>query len=886
MFRQTFSKTAIVHCAIWCLAISANIFLSVFVSASAYAQSVLQAEFDPAIPTLTEVVGHAPGARVTSPQEANSYARALAEAAPNRLKMIQYATSWEGRPLHYLVLTSPENMARIDAIQADLANIAAGRSGNGSALPVTWLGYAVHGNEIAPTDAALMMAYHLLAARDDPRVQQIMSESIVVLDPMQNPDGRARFVNQFRSAVGIDPASDRQAAEHDEPWPSGRVNHYMFDLNRDWFTLSQPETRGKVAAIREWNPVVMVDVHEMGGDETYFFSPAAQPINPNITDTQQRAYEIIGRNNAAYFDRIGEPYFTREVYDLFYPGYGDTWNTHQGAIGSTYEQGSARGLVFERRDGTDLSYADGVRNHFIASFATAEAVAQNADRFLSDYASYRAANANGAAGRGVYVIDLSNRRWNAESLGRRLAAQGIEVRRQAGPVSVCGRSYPQGYIAVPQAQPAARLVRSLLDRDTPLPADFVTDQEQRRSDDLPHELYDVTAWSVGLMSGVDVNLCASAVDGEALLTDTPIEALPQGAGEIAIAVPWTDSGQARLVTLALREGLVAHGTDEAFVKDGRSYPRGTVLFPAGRNNPEAMSRLRELALEIGAETVAFDSSWVEDGPNLGSEAFARLTLPKVAIAWDDGISPLSAGAMRYVLERRLGLPVVPIRTDRFGRADLSDYDVVIVPDGSPHGDLGESGITTLRSFVERGGVLVTVGNSLTAFTSGEDPLITVQREAALGREPSSEEKEEALLTQAREFASEDEYRDAIADQSALPDTLPGALLNTVADQDHFLSAGYDSGAVVLASGAQIFTPLDRANGSNVLRFENADELVASGYVWDENRRQLAFKPYLMAQPTGRGMAIAFAHDPATRAYLDGLDLLLANAVLIAPSRVR
>ncbi len=852
----------------------------------ANAQSFLEGEFDPAIPTLTEVVGHAPGERITSVSEATRYMQALVEAAPERVRMVRYATSWEGRPLDYLIFASPANMARLGSIQADLATIASGRTSNGSALPVTWLAYGVHGNEISSTDAALMMAYHLLAARADPRVERILSESIVVLDPMQNPDGRARFVNHFRTAVGIKPAGDRQAAEHDETWPSGRVNHYMFDLNRDWFTLSQPETRGKVAAIREWNPVVVVDVHEMGGDESYFFSPAAEPINPNITDAQRRAYEIIGRNNAAYFDRMGEPYFTREVYDLFYPGYGDTWNTHQGAIGSTYEQGSARGLVWERRDGSELTYATSVRNHFIASFSTADAVAQNADRFLSDFANYRAANANGAAGNGAYVIDLSVRRWNAEALGRRLAAQGIEVRRQQGSASACGRSYPNGYLAVPQAQPAARLVRSLLDQDTSLPRDFVIEQERRRSQDLPHELYDVTAWSVGLMSGVEVNLCGSSVQGVVLNGDEPIAPVVNGSSDFAIAVPWTDSGQARLVTLALLEGLEGHVTDEAFTKQGRTYPRGTVLFPALANGPEKIARLRELANEVGAQTVGLADSWVEEGPNLGSEAFVRLTLPKVAIAWDEGISQLSAGGLRYVLERRLGLPVVPIRTHRFASADLSDYDVVLVPSGSPSSTLGEGGRATLRAFVERGGVLVAVGGSLSTFTGGDDPLIAVQREAALGRDPSAEDGDESALKAASEFTSEDEYRDAIADQGALPDTLPGALLNTVADREHFLSAGYDAGAVVLASGSQIYTPLDRSDGINVLRFEATDQLIASGYVWDENRRQLAFKPYMMAQPTGRGLTIGFVHDPATRAYLDGLDLLLANAVLIAPSRVR
>lgn len=869
----------------WCLPLLAFLgALGAVVPAGA--QSFAEGDFDPEIPTLTAAVGHAPGARITSPDQTYAYLQALAAAAPDRARLVQYATSWEGRPLYYLVLSAPENMAKIDAIRADLATIAAGRPGNGTAIPVTWLAYGVHGNEISSTDAALMTAYHLLAAKDDERAARIMANTIVVIDPMQNPDGRARFVNNFLASTGIVPDADRQAAEHDEPWPSGRVNHYMFDLNRDWFTLSQPETRGKVAAIRQWNPVVVVDLHEMGGDETYFFSPAAQPFNPNLTPAQIRAYELIGRYNAAAFDARGEPYFTREVYDLFYPGYGDTWNAHQGAIGSTYEQGSARGLVFARRDGTELTYADGIANHFTASMATAAAVADNPQRFLSDFAAYRAGNASGAAGKGAYVIDLAKRRWNAERLGRRLAAQGITVLRREGSASICGKSYPSGYLAVPQAQPAARLIRSLLDRDTPLPPDFLAEQERRRSVDLPHELYDVTAWAVGPMAGVDISLCNAAVAGDALAADAPIAPKVEGAGAFAIAVPWTDSGQARLVTLALREGIEGRVTDKAFATGGREFPRGTVVFPAGSNTPAKMERLAALTREIGAQTVALESGWVDSGPNLGSEHFVRLTLPRVAVAWDDGVSQLSAGALRYVLEQRIGLPVTPIRTARLGRADLGEYDVVLVPEGDPSSVLGDAGLRALRSFVQRGGVLVAIGDSLETFSSGDNPLLAVRREAALGRDPGEADEEKGELAEGTEIASDTAYRETIKDQAALPDTLPGALLNVVGEPDHFLSAGYDDGAVVLATGTQIFTPVGRDKGVNVMRFAAPGNLIASGYVWDENRRQLAYKPYLMAQQHGRGLVIGFAHDPSTRAFLEGLDLLLANAVLVAPSRVR
>jgi len=397
----------------------------------------------------------------------------------------------------------------------------------------------------------------------------------------------------------------------------------------------------------------------------------------------------------------------------------------------------------------------------------------------------------------------------------------------------------------------------------------------------------VTAWSVGPMAGVDVALCNVAATGEPLSADAPIAAKQDGSGTFAIAVPWTDSGQARLVALALREGIEGRVTDKAFTTAGREFPRGTVVFPAGANTPEAMGRLTVIAGEVGAQTVALDSGWVDSGPNLGSEHFVRLTLPRIAVAWDDGISQLSAGALRYVLEQRLGLPVVPIRTSRLARADLSDYDVLLVPEGDPSGVLGDAGQRAIRSFVQRGGVLVAIGDSLETFSSGDTPLLAVKREAALGREPDAAEDDgKDSLAEAVEIASDAEYREAIKDQQALPDTLPGALLNVVADPDNFLSAGYDDGAVVLATGTQIFTPLDRAKGINVLRFAAPGNLIASGYVWEENRRQLAYKPYLMAQPQGRGLVIGFAHDPSARAYLEGLDLMIANAVLVAPSRVR
>ncbi|APE28302.1 M14 family metallopeptidase [Aurantiacibacter gangjinensis] len=847
------------------------------------AQSFLEGEFDAEIPTLEAVAGHRSGEQITRPDMVIAYMQALAQAAPERMRLVEYARSWEGRPLVYAVITSRDNMARIDDIQADVQRIGNGGEPVAGSVPVTWLAYSVHGNEISGVDAGLALAYHLLAAEGDELVDTILRDSVVVIDPMQNPDGRARFTSSYYQQLGIEPSGNRYTAGHDEPWPNGRTNHYLFDLNRDWFALTQPETRGKVAAIAAWQPVVLADVHEMGGDQTYFFPPSADPFNPYITDDQRRKQELLGQNMGQWMDRIGEPYYTREIFDAFYPGYGDTWPTLNGAIGMTFEQGSARGLVWNRSNGEVLTYGEGVRNQFVTSLATAETVARNAGLFLRDYAAYRREGAQGGVGTGWFVIDLADRRYNAESLARRLAHQGIAVGRVSGSASACGRTYPQGYLSVSMRQPNARLIRSLLDRDVELPADFIASQEDRRAVDLPHEIYDTTAWSVGQMSGLDVTECASASAGTPIAADEPIAAEMRGAGAFGLAVPWTDSGQIRLVAQAMRAGLVGRATDTAFTAEGRRFPRGTVVYTLSENDG-SLSELESLARQIGAETVPLSSSWVQDGPNLGSNSFVRVSEPRIAILWEDGISPLSAGATRYVIEQRFGLPVAPIRTGTVARADLGEWDVIIAPDSF---SLSSGVQSALRSYVRGGGVLVAYGNAVSSFASGDDALFSTNAETVLDGEPGEDGDSDGDTSAGTAIESLEDYREAIVDRSRRPDTLPGALLNTVVDEENFLASGYDDAPpVVFADGSLILTPLSLSAGTNVVRFAEPDNLIASGYVWEENRRQMAFKPYLIAERTGRGMAIGFVHDPTVRGYLDGLDLLLANAVMIAPSRVR
>ncbi|MDG5487654.1 M14 family zinc carboxypeptidase [Sphingomonas sp. BGYR3] len=860
------------------------------------AEGLIKAEYDSAVPTLETVVGHATGARITRPEDLVRYLEALAAATPDRTRLVTYARSWEGRPLVYLVIGSAANIARLDAIKADTARLAEGRAlapAERAAIlartpAVAWYGAGIHGNEITPPESALALAHHLLAARGDALVDRILAETVVIIDPSQNPDGRARFVNNFESAMGLEAQGDRYTAEHDEPWPGGRTNHYLFDMNRDWFAATQPETRGRLAAFREWNPAVFVDSHEMSGDDSYYFGPPADPVNPLITPRQNQAQIEFGKGRGAWFDRYGIPYFTREVYDAFYPGYGDMWPTLNGSIASTFEQGSPRGLTFTRRNGDTLTYRDGTFNNFIAALSTLETLANGRERILSDYADFRrSAVVEGERASDRYVvIDRSVRRGQAERLAATLAGQGIAVRRMA-PGTLCGRSYPDGALIIDKAQPNGRLIRALLDPDVALPQKFMAEQERRRKAGLPHMLYDVTAWTLPLMEGITAGRCGTI--GGASLSPVAADGPPPAKAEIGegfgYAVPWSDAGQARFVIAALRDGLTGSVTDEPFVVQGRRYGKGTVVFPVKGNPADLPQRLATLAQQHGAEVATLTSSWVDEGPNFGSDAFARLKLPKIAMAWDEGTDGGEAGAARYVLERKLGLAVAPIRVRTLGGARLTDYDVLLLPEttGRFGGALGGRGAAAIKAFVEQGGVVVALGSATEALAGDSLKLLATTAEQAF--QPEDKEKPADPKAGTR-IAGDDAYQRMIADPKASPDEVPGTLVRVDADPDHWLASGYaDTGATALVTGAAIYKPLNAANGVNVFRFKPADTLVASGYLWEENRLQLAYKPFLMSEARGQGLVVAFSQSPVTRGYLGGLDLLVANAVLLAPARV-
>src|ERR1700722_2798949 len=517
------------------------------------------AVYDPDVPTFRKVLGYDPGERITSDDGILRYLKAL-ESASGRIKVFTYGESWEGRKLVYAAVGSEQNIRRLDEIRAAIARLADPRKTSAAdarqlmaGLPaVVWLGYGVHGNEISSPDAGLLTPYHLAAARNDSMADSILRNDLVMIDPIQNPDGRARFLYHFEDSLGLEPDASPLSAEHNEPWPTGRTNHYLFDLNRDWFALTQPETRGRIQALLEWYPLVFVDLHEMGSESTYYFTPEADPYNPHLVRYQRDSLKWFGQNNAKWFDHFGFDYFTREVYDAFYPGYGSSWPEFYGGIATTYEQSSVHGLAIRRRDNQVVDFRDSVRRHFVASLATAETAAGHREELLNDFYEYRV-SAIAEGGREpvrAYILPRGPDASTTDKLAGLLMEQGVEVERATAAFRAGAREYAAGTYVVPLAQPAKRLIRTLLDPVTPLDDAFLKQEEIRRQRKLPGEIYDVTAWSLPLMFNVEAIPSAVPVTGSfepAQRSRIVPGKITGGKAEVAYVAAWGSSAAGRLL---------------------------------------------------------------------------------------------------------------------------------------------------------------------------------------------------------------------------------------------------------------------------------------------------------------------------------------------------
>jgi len=892
-------------------------------STSLFAQAKFEywprTNYDPAVPTMRKVVGYDIGDRVSWHANLLKYMEALAAAQPNRVKVFDYGKTWEGRRLIYVAIGSEANIRRLNELQGNVRRLADPRKTNDAEAKriiqnqpsFIWLAYGVHGNEISSSDAALATAYHLLAAKNDKMVDTVMANTVVFIDPAQNPDGRDRFVHSFEIGEGLEPDPNPQAAEHSEPWPGGRTNHYFFDMNRDWLAITQPETKGRIKSLLEWYPQVFIDLHEMGTDSTYYFAPEADPFNPHLAGFQKTSLDWFGKNNAKNFDLFGYSYFTREGYDAFYPGYGASWPSYYGGISMTYENGSTRGLVVRKSDDTTITYRETVRRHFITSISSAETAAVHRADILADFYKYRADGIKEGATEAIkeYILPRKGDVTNVDHLAQILTEHGIEVRRANAAFSNGGKQYPEGSYTISLSQPQKRMIRVFLDKDVSMGDKFVGEEEARRKRRLRSEIYDVTAWSLPLQFNVDC--IPASVVSEGRFENLKSGAIPQGkfAGKATVAylVPYTSTGAARILAGALRENLRVLSSDKKFTIKGVTYPAGTLILKV-KDNPEKLhATMESLAASTGADVMSTDQSWTDEGPTFGSNNVNYIRRPKILLAWDNPAGAV-AGNTRFVLERQFGYPVTVVRTQQIAGLDLAPFHVIILPEsgfGAGYGAvLGANGTRRLKEWTQAGGTLIGLGSAVTYLADPQTALLAVTMENALGSDSNSPAggtgrragaaPQAGLATPAapatpparspgRAFTSAAELDRYIQPDTEAPTSLHGAIAKAKVDPEIWINAGVPESVNVLVSERLFVTPIKIDRGVNAVSYAGPDQVLQSGYMWDDYKKQLAYKPFVIVQREGRGNVIAFTSDPTYRAYLDGLSMLFVNAVFRGPA---
>lgn len=835
---------------------------------------------DPAIPDSKSVLRYDWGQDISSHLQITVFLESLAANAPDRTRLVQYGTTSEGRSLNYLVISSPENMARLDRIQANIRKLADPRSCDqaaadaliGETPAVVWLAYAVHGNEISPSDSALLTAWHLLADRR-PVTRDLLKNLVVIIDPLQNPDGRDRFVNVYRETRGLFSQSSPLSNEHTERWPGGRFNHYWFDMNRDWFRHSQLEVRAKVAAFLEWYPQIYVDSHEMGADNTYYFSPPADPKNPYLSLLQLEWFSRLGEHQAGWFDRYGFGYVTREMFDAFYPGYGSEWPTLQGSLGILWEQASARGLVVDREDQTKLTYEDGVRHNYVSGLATLEFAAANHRRLLGDFylARKRSVELGSEGPIRHYFLPEKSCPQRVADLARLLQRNGIEVRRVEQALTVSGRNVgsgtdsefqiPAGSYHVPVAQGAGRLLRALMDQKVEMDEKFLRRQLERNELRLGDEIYDVTAWSLPLAFGVDcietgaLEVTSSVWDWTAENPE-PTFAIPK----VAWLIPGTD-GSIQVLSRLLQDQVRVHVADEPFRMGDRDFDRGTLIVKVSGNPQGTDARVRAACRKFSVECVPVDSAWVQQGAHMGGPDVPWVVPPKILLLVGSPTSE-ACGHTWHLFDERLGWPTTRVKAEDFGGVKLDDYNTLILPDGSygPESGFDKSRADELRGWIGRGGTLITLRGATDWAALADTGLLrnlVVKRKVDLPGDRKEDEKTEKVR----------------------PDNVPGAFFHADVFQKHWITFGYRPALDVFYTGSLILSPTGETEGRSLVTFAAEDKLLTSGFCWPSSQKLLAGTPYLVYRRIGEGHVVAFTDDPNFRAMYPALQRLFMNAAM-------
>ena len=803
-----------------------------------------------------EFLGYELGDQWTPHYKVYNYFHHVAENS-NLVTIEDYGKTNEGRELTYVVVTSAANQANIEEIRLNNLKLVGFESGEPTAnqKAIVWLSYNVHGNETSSSEAAMYTLYELVTNKT-----AWLNDAVVIMDPMVNPDGRDRYVNWNRQMVGEFQNALPESREHSEPWPGGRVNHYYFDLNRDWAWQTQVESRERVQAYMKWMPHVHVDFHEQGANSPYYFAPASKPFHNAITDWQGEFQYMIGRNNAKYFDAEGWTYFTREVFDLFYPSYGDTWPIFNGAIGMTFEQAghSGAGLGVVITEGDTLTLRDRLIHHSTTGLSTVEVAAQNSKKMVEEFGKYFSnVRENGSGEYSTFIVKKSSNPDKTAMLMRYLIDQKIQVQQVASGSRPTGFNYANGQtervdveegdFVISTKQPQGNLVRVLFEPSPEL-EDSVT--------------YDITAWELHYAYGVDGFALKSEVPTTGITMDTT-PTLPASIDKpYAYLAKWNSIDDMKFLASLFKQGVRARYAELPFTMNGVDYESGTLVITrrGNENLGDKFDEIVNITADLFNRTITpVASGFVDSGKDFGSSSVHFMDAPHVGLISGEGTSSGNVGHIWHFFDKQIGYPVTMINLEDLGRINWSDYDVMILPSGYYGDALSDSRMSDLTSWVRSGGTLIAVegANRTLVGKSG----FSLQRKS--GDNDSDDDDPESKL---RKYG--DSERESIAYSNA------GAIYELTMDTSHPLAFGYDDTYMSLKLGSTAYDYLD--NGWNVGVAKSSEP--RSGFVGSKAKAALENSLSYGVQNMGRGHVVYMIDDPFFRGFWHNGKLLVGNAV--------
>jgi len=774
--------------------------------------------------------------------------------------MVTYATygkTNERRPLTYAVVSSPKNLANLETIRTNNLKNAGLMNGTANAeIAIVWLSYNVHGNEASSTEAAMSTVYQLITEK-----QAWLENTVVIMDPCVNPDGRDRYANWYNQVKATPYDPTQVAAEHSEPWPGGRANHYLFDLNRDWAWATQIETQQRLKIYNAWMPHVHVDFHEQGINEPYYFAPAAEPYHEIISKFQRDFQVEIGKNHARYFDKEGWLFFTRERFDLLYPSYGDTYPIFMGAIGMTYEQaGHGRaGLGIHNDDGFKLTLIDRVAHHTTTGLSTVEISSKNAAKLNSEFKKFFQ---NGDLKYKSFV--LKGHPDKIAALTNLLDKHQIKYGFSNGG-TIRGFSYTgaesmdsNGALVVSTNQPKGKMVKVLFEPDAKL------------SDPLT---YDITAWSVPYAYGLECVATTSLVsaNGSNPAMKEVNQVFANAAGYL---VKWNSMKDAQFLSELLRKGIRVRFSERDLSFNGKKFAKGTLVITKSdnRTNTQFAETVTKIANTHGRSLYPTTTSFSDNGTDFGSPDIKMVPKNRIALLRGQGTSSLSYGAIWHFFETQMNYPVTSIDTDDLGATTLDNFEVLVIPEGFYHSILGDSALSQLRSWISAGGKVVAMGRGVNAFNDKDGFSLARNKDDEDGGDSNGSETndDDKLIPYDQR------------ERSRVKDFITGSIYKLTLDKSHPLAFGYEDTYYSLKLGSSSYSFLE--SGYNVGYIKD-DAVSVSGFSGDDAKAKLSNSMIFGEERLGRGSIVYMVDDVLFRSFWENGKLLFVNSLFFVNSNV-